>query len=192
MPQTQELSVILDRWANGERDALDQLMPAVYKDLRRLARYHLDGERQGHTLQPSALVHETFLRFGNYEQIAWQDRAHFFAVASTIMRRVLVDHARKRAAAKRGAAATVVTLVESQSPGKSADVDIEALDEALTRLEALDARQHRVVEMRFFGGLSHREIAEMLGLSMATVNRDWRVAKLWLRRALAEGSSSDY
>ena len=131
------------------------------------------------------------MRLGNYEQIAWQNRAHFFAVASTIMRRVLVDHARRRAAQKRGAAATVLTLVESKSPDATVDVDVEALDEALTRLEALDARQSRIVELRFFGGLSHREIAEVLGLSLATINRDWRVAKLWLRRAMAEGSSSD-
>ncbi len=191
MTQSQELTVILNRWENGDRDALDQLMPAVYEDLRRLARYQLDGERQGHTLQPSALVHEAFMRLGNYEQIAWQNRAHFFAVASTIMRRVLVDHARRRTAQKRGAAATVLTLVESKSPDATVDVDVEALDEALTRLEALDARQSRIVELRFFGGLSHREIAEVLGLSLATINRDWRVAKLWLRRAMAEGSSSD-
>lgn len=191
MTQSQELTVILNRWERGDRDALDKLMPAVYEDLRRLARYQLDGERQGHTLEPTALVHEAFMRLGNYEQIAWQNRAHFFAVASTIMRRVLVDHARKRVAAKRGGAATQLTLVESRSPGATVDVDIQALDEALTRLEALDARQCRIVELRFFGGLSHTEIAEVLGVSLATINRDWRVAKLWLRRALAEGTSSD-
>jgi len=191
MPQSHVLTGLLDRWGAGDRDALDELVPAVYQELRRLARIQLMDERRGHTLHPTALVHEAFLRLGNYERISWQDRAHFFAVASKIMRRVLVDHARKRRAAKRGGSATAVTLIESRSPGESVDVDVVALDQALTRLDELDARQCRIVELRFFGGLEHKEIAEALGISIATVNRDWRVAKLWLRRALSEQHQSD-
>lgn len=184
MPESHAVTALLGRWEAGDRAALDELLPEVYEELRRLARLQLVGERQGHTLHPTGLVHEAFLRFGDYERISWQDRAHFFAVASTIMRRVLVDHARKRRAAKRGGGATLVTLIESRSPDES--VDVIDLDEALTKLEALDPRQCRIVELRFFGGLAHKEIADVLDISVATVNRDWKVAKLWLRRALSE------
>ena len=189
MPDSHLVTGLLDRWEAGDRGALDELVPAVYQELRRLARLQLMNERHGHTLHPTALVHEAFLRFGDYERISWQDRAHFFAVASKIMRRVLVDHARKRRAAKRGGGATPVTLIESRSPDETVDVDVVALDQALAKLEALDARQCRIVELRFFGGLEHKEIAEVLDISIATVNRDWRVAKLWLRRALSETAS---
>jgi RNA polymerase sigma factor (TIGR02999 family) len=179
------ITQVLARWGEGHRDALDDLVPAVYSELRRLARAQLAKERLGHTLQPTALVNEVFLRLGSYQRISWQDRSHFFAVAARIMRRVLVDHARKRRAAKRGGPAEPVTLSESHLPGAPLNVDLLALDEALERLEKKDARQSSIVEMRYFGGLSDEEIAEVLGTSAASVKRDWRVAKLWLRRALS-------
>ena len=186
MPEPDGLTQLLARWEAGDRDALVDLMPAVYNDLRRLANHHLAGERAGHTLAPTALVHEVYLRLGSYEAISWQDRAHFFAMASKIMRRVLVDHARKKRAAKRGGGESAVTLIESREAGTGPDgVDLIALDEALTQLEALDERQCRIVQMRFFGGLRNEEIAEVLGISVPTVKRDWAVAKLWLRRALS-------
>lgn len=186
MPESHLVTGLLDRWEAGDKDALDELVPAIYEELRRLARLQLMNERRGHTLHPTALVHEAFLRFGNYDRITWQNRAHFLAVASKIMRRVLVDHARKRRAAKRGGGMPPVTLIESRSPNESVDVDVVALDQVLTKLDELDARQCQIVELRFFGGLEHKEIAELLDISVATVNRDWRVAKLWLRRALSE------
>ena len=176
---------VLARWGEGQRDALDDLVPAVYSDLRRLAIAQLAKERLGHTLQPTALVNEVFLRLGSCQRISWQNRAHFFAVAAKIMRRVLVDHARRRRAAKRGGPAEPVTLSESHMPGEPLNVDLLALDEALARLEKKDARQSSIVEMRFFAGLSDEEIAEVLGVKAAVVKRDWRVAKLWLRRALS-------
>jgi RNA polymerase sigma factor (TIGR02999 family) len=188
MPESESestlLTALLRRWNQGDRAALDALVPAVYDELRRLARVQLANERAGHTLQPTALVHEVFLRLGSYERISWQDRAHFFAVASRIMRRVLVDHARKRRAAKRGGSATQVTLTDVGVRVPSQDVDLIALDQALQQLEEKDARQCSIVEMRYFGGLEHKEIAEVLEISVPTVKRDWRVAKLWLRRAL--------
>ncbi len=180
------LTELLARWEKGDHGALAELMPAVYDDLRRIANHHLAGERAGHTLAPTALVHEVYLRLGSYENISWQNRAHFFAMASTIMRRVLVDHARKRRAAKRGGDASAITLIESrQSDGGPGEIDLIALDEALTQLEALDERQCRVVQMRYFGGLKNDEIAVVLDVSAATVKRDWAVAKMWLRRALS-------
>ena len=181
------LTELLERWQAGDRDALVQLMPAVYEDLRRIANHHLVGERAGHTLEPTALVHEVYLRLGNYQDISWQNRAHFFAMASNIMRRVLVDHARKRRAAKRGGGKQPVTLIESRlSDRNSIEVDLLALDEALHGLEEIDERQCKVVQMRFFGGLKNEEIAEVLGVSVPTVKRDWAVARLWLRRAMLD------
>lgn len=186
MTDSRPLTRLLARWEAGDRDALVELLPAVYDDLRRLANHHMGGERAGHTLAPTALVHEVYLRLGSYENISWQDRAHFFAMASKIMRRVLVDHARKKRAAKRGGDQTAVTLIESrQADGGLDEVDLIALDDALTKLESLDERQCRIVQMRYFGGLRHEEIAEVLGISVPTVKRDWSVARLWLRRALS-------
>ena len=179
------LTQMLARWEAGDRDALAELIPAVYDDLRRIAKHHLAGERAGHTLAPTALVNEVYLRLGNYDNISWQNRAHFFAMASKIMRRVLVDYARKRHAAKRGGNESAVTLLESrQADGRVEEVDLIALDEALTKLEALDERQCQVVQMRYFGGLKNDEIATVLGVSVPTVKRDWAVARVWLRRAL--------
>ena len=188
MTDSHALTKLLARWEAGDRDALAELMPAVYGDLRRLANHHMAGERAGHTLAPTALVHEVFLRLGSYDSISWQDRAHFFAMASKVMRRVLVDHARRKRAAKRGGDETAVTLIESrQADGVPDEVDLIALDEAMNQLEALDERQCHVVQLRYFGGLRHHEIAEVLGISVPTVKRDWAVARLWLRRALAGG-----
>lgn len=184
VPESKQITELLTLWGAGERAALDELLPAVYDELRRLARIQLANEPPGHILQPTAVVHEAFLRFGSYERISWQNRAHFFAVAARIMRRVLVDDARKHRAAKRGGSATQVTLCEGHDAKSSMVVDLIALNQALGRLAEKDRRASRIVEMRYFGGLDYKEIAEVLDVSVPTVKRDWRVAKLWLRRAL--------
>ena len=158
--------------------------PLVYDELRRQARRQLRRERVGHTLQPTALVHEAFLRLAGQSQAQWQNRRQFFAVASRVMRRVLVDQARARAASKRGDGLTRVALDDAVATGASPDVDVLALDQALDRLEQLDPRQARVVELRYFGGMSAAEAAEAVGLSLATVNRDWAMARAWLFREL--------
>jgi len=185
MPDPMQLTELLVRWSRGDREALDALVPEVYQELRRAARVRLANERAGHSLQPTDLVHEAFMRLEGYGRIAWKDRAHFFAVAARVMRRVLVDRARRRGAAKRGGPQRTVTLSESRSPARSMDVDVLALSQALARLAERDPRQCEVVELRYFGGLSQEEIAEVLGISVPTVKRDWRVAKLWLRRELS-------
>jgi RNA polymerase sigma factor (TIGR02999 family) len=187
-PDSDSITAKLARWREGHREALDDLLPLVHAELRRCARAHLRKERLGHSLDPTALVNEAYLRLGGYQRVSWQDRAHFFAVASGIMRRVLVDHARRRRAAKRGGPADPVTLSESHLRGSAVNVDLLALDEALTRLGEMDPRQCAVVEMRYFGGLTDQEVAEVLGMSAATVKRDWRVARLWLRRRLTAAS----
>lgn len=179
-----DVTGLLTAWKEGNSEALDDLIPIVYTELRKLARHQLRGERADHSLQPTALTHEAFLRLLGARRVSWQDRAHFFAVASQMMRRILVEHARKAAAAKRGGNATRVTLNEIDAAEEAADVDAVALHEALADLEAVDERQARVVELRYFGGLNTDEAAEVLGISSSTVQRDWRVAKLWLRRAL--------
>ena len=175
---------LLVAWKNGSSEALDDLVPIVYSELRKLARQQLRGERPDHSLQPTTLTHEAFLRLFGTRQVGWQNRAHFFAVASQLMRRILVEHARKRQTVKRGALPTRVTLAEADTSVEPLDVDVVALHEALTELEEVDSRQSRVVELRYFGGLNMQETAEVLNVSEATVKRDWRVAKLWLRRAL--------
>ena len=182
------LTQLLARWEEGDHDALVELMPAVYDELRRVAGRQLKNERAGHTLAPTALVHEAYLRLGNYQNISWQNRAHFFAMAARVMQRVLVDHARKRKAAKRGGDASAVTLIESRhADGRVEEVELIALDEALNKLSALDKRQSEIVQMRYFGGLKNDEIAAVLRVSVPTVKRDWAVARVWLRRALAGG-----
>ena len=179
-----DLTALLTRWREGDRGALEELVPAVYQDLRRLARAQFANEPRGQTLEPTAVVHEAFLRLGSYERISWRNRVHFFSVAARIMRRVLVDHARKQRAVKRGGSATRVTLSEALADESSNEVDLLALDQAMTQLSDEDPRGCRVVEMRYFGGLDYEEIAEVLDVSVPTVKRDWNVAKLWLRRAL--------
>lgn len=179
----QELTRLLRDWADGRADALPRLMELVYPELRRIAAQHLSRERPGHTLQPTALVNEAYLRLalqGPGKQ--WTDRTHFFAVAARIVRAVLVDHARARLAAKRGAGAITVELSEAAGQVPAPPVDLLDLDVALNALEQLDAQQSRIVELRHFAGLSIEETAGVLGISPATVKRDWVVAKTWIRR----------
>ncbi len=182
---------LLVAWKEGSGQALDDLIPFVYAELHRLAKNQLRKERPGHSLQPTALTHEAFIRLFGFREVNWQDRAHFFAVSAQVMRHVLVEHARKRRAAKRGGHDIRVSLTEARGAVAAVDVDVDiiALNEALEHLEAEDPRQCRVVELRYFGGLNEEEIAEVLGMSRATVSRDWSVAKLWLRREL-EGVTS--
>jgi RNA polymerase sigma factor (TIGR02999 family) len=167
-----------------DRGALDALLPAVYGELRALAGRYLRGERSDHTLQPTALVHEAYLRLTEQHHVNWQDKAQLFGVAAQMMRRILVNHAEARNATKRGGLVTRVTLDDSISWGGDRELDIVALDEALTRLALLDARQARVVELRFFAGLSIDESAEVMGISPATVKREWSMAKAWLKAEL--------
>jgi RNA polymerase sigma factor (TIGR02999 family) len=168
----------------GSREALDALFPLVYGELRRLANSYLGREDTGHTLQPTALVHEAYLRLVDQRHVDWRNRAQFFGLAAEMMRRILVNHAQARSAAKRGGGITHVALDQAVSFAEERDIDLVALDEALSGLAALDARQARIVEIRFFGGLTIEETAEVLGLSPATVKRDWSTAKAWLHRAL--------
>ncbi|MFN7942811.1 MAG: sigma-70 family RNA polymerase sigma factor [Thermoanaerobaculia bacterium] len=179
-----EVTALLKAWRDGDAAALDRLVPLVYEDLRRIAGQRLRRASSGETLQPTALVHEAFLRLV-HGKIDWRSRAHFFAVASTTMRNVAVDYARRRLAQKRGGAAVQVELaLDSGAEGAPPAIDIVALDQALDRLAALDARQAKVVELRFFAGLSLEETAEVLGCSAITVQREWRSARAWLFRAL--------
>ena len=176
---------LLNAWQDGDAAARDQLFVVVYDELRRRASAQLRRERQGHTLRPTALVHEAYLRLMGQDRVKWQNRSQFFAIASEMMRRVLVDHARERKAGKRGGAAVRVALAEDVAATEAREVDLIALDGALDELAAMDARQSRVVELRFFGGLETAEIADVLDVSRATVDRDWRFARTWLYRRLA-------
>lgn len=182
----EDVTHILQEWSAGTNNAHERLMPLVYAELRRLARHYLRKERSGHTLQPTALVHEAYLKLIDQTRVSWQNRAHFYGVAAQLMRRILVDHARAAAAEKRGGDATRFTLDEARLQlRQQKSVDLIALDEVLQRLAKIDARKSRVVEMRFFGGLREDEIAECLGVSTKTVTRDWQMAKLWLYSELA-------
>jgi RNA polymerase sigma factor (TIGR02999 family) len=171
---------LLIDWSKGDKGALDRLMPLVYDELRRLARHHLSLENPGHTLQSTALVHEAYLRLVDQDRVQWQNRAQFFAVAAQLIRRILVDHARQRHASKRGGAAQKLSLDESIATPQHKDVDLVALDDALNDLSRLDSQQAQVIELRFFAGLTIAESAEALGISPATVHRDWITAKAWL------------
>jgi RNA polymerase sigma-70 factor (ECF subfamily) len=175
-----EVTQLLAQLRAGERDAESKLIPLVYAELRRLAAHYLRGERADHTLQPTALVHEAYIRLTGLHEVDWQSRSHFFATAATVMRRILVDHARAQNANKREGCRDAVSLEEAfvVSPARSAQVI--ALDDALDRLAKLDLRRSKIVELRFFGGLSEEETGEVLGISARTVKRDWRVAKAWL------------
>jgi RNA polymerase sigma factor (TIGR02999 family) len=177
---------LLVAWGKGDDGALATLLPLVYDELRQLARRHLRGERQGHTLQPTALVHEAYARLVDQERIPWQGRTHFFAMAAETMRRILVDHARKRHAAKRGGQGIQITLDESLAVADRRDVDVIALDDALNGLASLDAMQAKLVELRFFSGLGIEETAKVLGISPATVKREWSAAKAWLYREMTK------
>jgi RNA polymerase sigma factor (TIGR02999 family) len=171
-------------WSNGDSEALEGLMQIVYKELRRLANHYLRSERPDHTLQPTALVHEAYLRLTGQNRVHWQNRAHFFGVAAQMMRRVLVDHARANCRAKRGGAACKVSFEETINLYQRRDEQIVELDEALNILREIDSRKSDVVELRYFGGMSVEETAEVLGVSCNTVMRDWNMAKAWLYQEL--------
>jgi RNA polymerase sigma-70 factor (ECF subfamily) len=175
---------LLRAWSDGEDGALERLTPLVEAELRRLARGYMGRERHGHTLQPTALVNEAFLRLTDARRVRWQDRAHFLGISARLMRRVLVDHARSRGYRKRGGDAQRVTLNEGLVASSEPTLDVVALDRALEALAAVDVRKSRVIELRFFGGLSVEETAEVLHVSPDTIKRDWRLAKLWLLREL--------
>ena len=177
---TGAVSQLLRAWANGDLQARDELVPLVYHELRKRASGYLRHERPDHTLQATALVHEAFLRLAGQNRVAWQNRGHFYAVAAQMMRRILVDYARERQAAKRPGAAMRVDLDESIQAPEAPGSDILMLDEALSELSAIDPRQGRIVELRYFGGLSEQEVADTLSLSRATVTREWRRARAWL------------
>ena len=182
-PPRGEVSEFLQAWSDGDRGALDSLTPLVYHELHRLARRYMRGERPGHSLQTSALVNEAYMRLVDYKGMQWQNRAHFFAVSAQLMRRILVEHARRHNL-KRGGGVQHVSLEETAVVGGERDADLVALDDALNALAQLDARKVQVVEMRFFGGLSVEETAEVLKVSSVTVMRDWSTAKAWLYREL--------
>jgi len=183
---TGPVTELLRRWGAGDRAALDELMPIMHRELRRLAAWRMQRERPDHSLQPTALVNEMFLRIVELDRIDWRDRAHFLGAASEIMRRILVDHARRHRAAKRGKGASLVTWNEAIGTGGARNVEVLALDEALSRLGEMDERLEKVVVLRFFGGLTVDEIAHSLGVSAPTVKRDWSTAKTWLYRELNE------
>ena len=182
---TPNITQLLVAWNQGDQDALAQLTPLVYKELHRLAHGYLAGERRGHVLQTTALVNEAFVRLIDWRKVEWQNRAHFFGVAATLMRHILVQFAREQKAAKRGGGAIQVSLSEATALNTRHNPDLVALDDALTTLEKLDPRQARVVELRFFGGLSLEEAAEVTRVSVSTVRRDWRMAQAWLYQQLS-------
>ena len=187
MPESsdpRELTTLLMDWCGGSRTAGDRLFEATYAELRRLAAHYVAGERSGHTLQPTAIVHELYLRLFGSEPVRWQDRAHFFAVAAQQCRRILIDHARRRHAEKREGDRLKLPLTEAGDLAVHTDDELLALDEALSLLQELDERSARVIELRFFGGLTEEEIAETLGVSLPTVKRDWHFARAWLARQI--------
>jgi RNA polymerase sigma factor (TIGR02999 family) len=185
-----DVTQLLLAWGNGDSSALEQLVPIVYQELRRLAKHYMRQERPGHTLQATALVNEAYLRLIDLNRIQWQDRAHFFAVAAQTMRRILVEFARRRNRQKRGGRGQQVALDEAAAVSRDQGVDLVALNEALRGLVAVDARMSQVVELRFFGGLSIEETADVLKISSETVMRDWRTAKAWLLRELSRSRSA--
>src|SRR4030095_16403556 len=175
-----EITQLLLSWSKGDQAALDQLIPLVYPELRKLARRYMRRERPEHTLQTSALINEAYLRLVDQQAVEWQDRAHFFAVAAQVMRHILIDHARSHRFAKRGGGAQHLQLEDAAAVGYERAVELVALDDALTRLAELDERKSKIVELRFFGGLSVEETAEVIKVAPVTVMREWRIAKAWL------------
>ncbi len=181
---SKDVTQLLVDWSQGDEKALEELLPLVYDELHRLAEHYMSRERSDHTLQPTALVNEVYLRLVDQTRVEWRNRAHFIGVAAQLMRRVTVKHAQRHRAAKRGGGSPVVPFDEAVVPAAASEEDVIALDEALERLQELDPRQSRIVEMRFFGGLTGKEMAEVLGVSQATIDREWRMARAWLRREL--------
>jgi RNA polymerase sigma factor (TIGR02999 family) len=188
-PPPHEVSQLLQAWSDGNEEALEKLVPLVYEELHRLARHYMSGERAGHTLQTTELVNEAYVRLVDWKNVRWQNRAHFFGVAAQMMRRILVDFARSRHYAKRGGEARKVSLSEAAVVSVERGEDFIALDEALESLTVIDARKGRIVELRFFGGLSVEETAEVLKISSRTVMREWSLAQAWLHRELVRGKS---
>jgi RNA polymerase sigma factor (TIGR02999 family) len=184
MTSTRSVTALLTDWNKGDASALDQLVPLVYAELRRIAARQLRGERVDHTLQPTALVNEVYLRLVDQRQVAWQDRAHFLAVAAQTMRRILVDHARRHDAGKRGDGVPSVSIDDAREVAASGELPLPALEDALARLEALDPALAKIVELRAFGGLTIDEAAHVLAVSPSTAKRNWRTAKAWLNREL--------
>ena len=189
-PSAPSVTQLLVNWSHGDKTALDKMLPLVYNELRRIALNHMRRERSSHTLQPTALVHEAYLRLVDQKGVTWQNSAQFFSIASGMMRRILVNHAKKRQAAKRGGSIIKVPL-DVAGAAERGDVRLIALDEALEELAARDTRKGRIVELKFFGGLTTKEIAEVLEVSSATVENDWRLARAWLYREMSNGQSHD-
>jgi RNA polymerase sigma-70 factor, ECF subfamily len=186
-PAIHEVTQLLKAWSVGDEGALEKLTPMVYRQLHQIARRYMAGERSGHTLQTTALVNEAYLRLVDCGKVNWQDRAHFFAVSAQLMRRILIDFARSRDYLKRGGAVAHISLEEAPSVCNELDPNLVALDDALKALSVVDERKSKVVELKFFGGLSVEETAEVLRVSSDTVIRDWRLAKIWLLRELSRG-----
>ena len=187
---SQEVTQLLRAWSEGDKSALDQLYQIVYDELRRLAHRYMSRENAGHTLQTTALVNEAYLRLAEVKEMNWQDRAHFFAVSADVMRRILIDEARARRAERRGGANLTIALDEALDAEKGEDLDLIALDLALQSLAQINQRQSQVIELRYFGGLTVEETAEVLKVSADTVMRDWRFAKAWLKREMVRESNS--
>ena len=183
----QEVSQLLLDWSDGDQTALDKLIPLVYQELHGLAHHYMRHERPGHTLQTTALVNEAYMRLADYKNLRWQSRVHFFAVAAQIMRRILVEHARSRNSAKRGGGIDKLSLDETAVISPTRSSEVVAVDDALHRLESWDPRKGKIVELRFFGGLSIDETAEVMKVSATTVQREWRAAKAWLHRTITGG-----
>lgn len=179
-----DVTGLLVRWGNGDQAALEELTPLVYDELRRLARAYLRHERQGHTLESTALVHEAYMRLVGQREVQWQSRNQFFGIAASLIRRILVDHARARLAAKRGGSSVKLSLDEAMAAAEKKDLDLIALNDALKALSETDSQQARIVELRYFAGLTIEETAEVIGISPATVKRDWLVAKAFLKREM--------
>lgn len=184
-----EITQLLHEWRGGDQLALERLTPVVYEELHRMAKHHMARERDGHTLQTTALIHEVYLRLVKVKEVEWQDRAHFFAISAQLMRRILTDFARSRGYQKRGGGARRVPLDDAFTVSKEPEVDLVALEEALNHLGETDPRKCKVVELRFFGGMTVEETAEALHISSETVMRDWSMARAWLQRELDGGSS---
>jgi RNA polymerase sigma factor (TIGR02999 family) len=184
IPSQPDVTQLLLEWSKGDRQSFDKLLPIVYQELRRLAQHYLQQERPDHTLQATALVHEAYLKLIDTKIVRWENRAHFFAVTAQVMRHILVDLARQRRAQKRGGGQKLALDEALGVPDEAETVNLVALDEALDRLAAVDARQSRIIELRYFGGLSMEETAEVLGISTSTVKREWRMARAWLHREI--------
>jgi RNA polymerase sigma factor (TIGR02999 family) len=187
---SKQVSELLANWNKGDAEAREALMPLVYNELRKLAASHLRRERNDHTLQPTALVHEVYLRLAEQKNVQWQDKSHFFGVTAQLMRRILVDHARSHMADKRGSGLPKVPLNEAIAMSREQPAELLALDESLTRLASTDPQQSRIVELRVFAGLTIEQTAEVLGISPATVKRDWNLAKAWLLREIDKAEAS--